>query len=341
MKRTQTLETPAGPEPPLARLAAALGEGGADLSRLLAATERRLFEVAEAHGEVLGHHAVATLGAGGKRLRPMLVFLCAGGQTGEHVVRAGAAVELVHMATLVHDDVVDRASLRRGRPTVFVEGGRQTAIATGDLLFSRAFAELVPTGDTEGVQALSTACSALARGELMQREDAWSDAVTPERYLERCELKTARLFEAACRLGARLGTADTRKAVEALAFFGARIGLAFQLFDDVLDVSGPAERTGKQRGADLLDGTVTLPLILARRRDPALRALDLCEAVTDPAQAGALCDRIALTGALGAAREHALGYVAEAKAALSGAELTAERQAALALVADAVVERYA
>ena len=109
----------------------------------------------------------------------------------------------------------------------------------------------------------------------------------------------------------------------------------------MLDVSGPAERTGKQRGADLLDGTVTLPLILARRRDPALRALDLCEAVTDPAQAGALCDRIALTGALGAAREHALGYVAEAKAALSGAELTAERQAALALVADAVVERYA
>ena len=174
----------------------------------------------------------------------------------------------------------------------------------------------------------------------MQRADAWSDAVSPERYLERCDLKTARLFAAACRLGAIFG-APGRRAAGALGTFGAPIGLAFQIFDDVLDVSGPTERTGKPRGADLLDGTVTLPLILARRRDPELRSLELRTVVTAPAQADALCDRIAMTGALGDSREQALHYVAEAKAALTGVDLPGDGRRALELVADGVVERYA
>ena len=152
----------------------------------------------------LGQHAGGTLAAGGKRLRPMLVFLCAG-EPDERLVAAGAAVELLHMATLVHDDVLDGAELRRGRPTVFADGGRGAATATGDLLFSRAFAELAATGSDDAVRALSEASSALARGELMQRADAWSEDVTPERYLERCRLKTASLFEASCRLGALFG----------------------------------------------------------------------------------------------------------------------------------------
>jgi geranylgeranyl pyrophosphate synthase len=175
----------------------------------------------------------------------------------------------------------------------------------------------------------------------MQRVDAWSEEVSLERYLERCELKTARLFEAACRLGAVLGGSDGGWAVEPLAWFGARIGLAFQIFDDVLDVSGPAERTGKHRGTDLLDGTVTLPLIVARRRDPELRELDLRRAVSDPAAAEALCERIALTGALNAAREQALAYVAAAKAALDATSLSGAHRRTLSLVADGVVERYA
>ena len=120
---------------------------------------------------------------------------------------------------------------------------------------------------------LSGASSALAEGELLQREDAWNVGVSRERYEHRCDLKTARLFQAACELGALEGAAP----VDVLGRFGRRIGLAFQLLDDVLDVSGPAERTGKHRGTDLLDGTVTLPLILARERDPALRSLDLRE----------------------------------------------------------------
>jgi geranylgeranyl pyrophosphate synthase len=321
------------------QLGAVLAAGGPELSRLLHRTEERLAEVAEGHGAELGGHAAGTLAAGGKRLRPVLVFLCAAGRGDGRLVAAAVAVELLHMATLVHDDVLDRSELRRGRPTVFAQGGRLAATATGDLLFSRAFAELVSTDSEEAVRVLSAASSALARGELMQRADAWNEDVTPERYLARCRLKTASLFEASCRLGALFG--GRLDLSEPLGDFGDRIGLAFQMLDDVLDVSGPAERTGKPRGTDLLDGTVTLPLILARALDPELHDLDLRAAATDPASAASVCDRIALTGALDEARRRALAYVTEAKNALGGLDLSEDRRRALDLVANGVVERYA
>ncbi|MET0513270.1 MAG: polyprenyl synthetase family protein [Thermoleophilaceae bacterium] len=319
-----------------AQLGAVLGAGGSELARLLERTEARLGEVAEGHGRELGRHAAGTLLAGGKRLRPMLVFLCSGGDEEGPLVAAASAVELLHMATLVHDDVLDRAPLRRGKATVFAEGGRLAATATGDLLFSRAFAELASTGSEDAVRALSGASSALARGELMQRADAWKPDVTPERYLERCRLKTASLFEASCRLGALLG--GRPELADSVGRFGERVGLAFQMLDDVLDVSGPVERTGKPRGTDLLDGTVTLPLILARRSDPALSELrpDLTAAAAEE-----ICDRIAATGALEQARKDALGHVAEAKSRLDSLDLPPARLRALHLVADGVVERYA
>ena len=249
------------------------------------------------------------------------------------LVRAAVAVELIHSATLVHDDVLDGARLRRGRPTVVAAGGRGVATATGDLLFSRAFAELALNGRPEEVQALSDASSALVQGELLQRADAFQPAaVTVERYLHRCELKTARLFVAACRLGASQSPLRPQPPPEPLGRFGRAVGLAFQLLDDVLDVSGPPERTGKARGTDLLDGTVTLPLILARQRDPDLARLDLRDAEL-------VCQRIEAAGALEEARRHALAIVGEAKATLPG--LPTRQRAALELVADGVVERYA
>ncbi len=320
----------------LAQLGAVLAAGGPELTRLLERTEVRLAEVAEGHGAELGRHATATLSAGGKRLRPMLVFLCANGDADERLVAAGAAVELLHMATLVHDDVLDGAPLRRGRPTVFAEGGRLAATTTGDLLFSRAFAELASAGSADAVRALSEASSALARGELMQRADAWSADVTPGRYLDRCRLKTASLFAASCRLGALFGGRPAM--ADAIGRFGEGIGLAFQILDDVLDVSGPAERTGKPRGTDLLDGTVTLPLILARERDPGLIELD---PDLTAEQAERICDRIAATGALDRARDEALTHVTAAKSVLGELDLPAQRRQALGLVADGVVERYA
>ena len=313
-------------------VAAVIEAGGAHVPELLDRLEVRLAEVAASHGAVLAEHAGATISAGGKRLRPLLVFVAAGSAS-DGVLRAAVAVELVHSATLVHDDVLDAAQLRRGRPTVVAAAGRELATATGDLLFSRAFAELVANGRADEVRVLSTASSALAQGELMQRSDAWNVGVSRERYLERCDLKTARLFEAACRLGALEGGGPD----ELLGQFGRRIGLAFQLLDDVLDVSGPAERTGKHRGTDLLDGTVTLPLIVARERDPELAALDL-RGVRTPEEAEAVCDAIAATGALEVARGDALAMVADAKADLP--ELPPAQRAALELVADGVVDRY-
>jgi geranylgeranyl pyrophosphate synthase len=313
-------------------VAAVIEAGGAHVPELLDRLEVRLAEVAASHGAVLAEHAGATISAGGKRLRPLLVFVAAGSAS-DGVLRAAVAVELVHSATLVHDDVLDAAQLRRGRPTVVAAAGRELATATGDLLFSRAFAELVANGRADEVRVLSDASSALAQGELMQRADAWDVGVSRERYLERCDLKTARLFEAACRLGALEGGGPD----ELLGRFGRRIGLAFQLLDDVLDVSGPAERTGKHRGTDLLDGTVTLPLIVARERDPELAALDL-RAVRTPAEAEAVCDAIAATGALEVARGDALAMVADAKADLP--ELPPAQRGALELVADGVVDRY-
>jgi geranylgeranyl pyrophosphate synthase len=319
-------------------VAAVVEAGGAHVPALLRRLEVRLQEIARSHGAVLAEHAGATIAAGGKRLRPLLVLVAAGPtpRDADAVLRAAVAVELVHSATLVHDDVLDAAPLRRGRPTVVAAAGRAIATATGDLLFSRAFAELAATGSVEAVRVLSDASCALAEGELLQREDAWNVAVRKERYLRRCDLKPARLFQAACALGAEHGGAA--EAVEPLGRFGRRIGLAFQLLDDVLDVSGPAERTGKHRGTDLLDGTVTLPLILARERDPSLAALDL-RCVRTPDHAEALCDAIAATGALETARADALAMVAEAKADLPA--LPAPQLAALELIADGVVDRFA
>jgi geranylgeranyl pyrophosphate synthase len=315
---------------------AVLDVGGEAVPRLLEEVEERMAALARSHGPALSRYAGDTISAGGKRLRPLLVCLAAGAPPPETdgLVRAAVAVELVHGATLVHDDVLDGSPLRRGRPTVVAVGGRGLATATGDLLFSRAFSELASSGSPSAVKVLASACLALAQGELMQRADAWDEEVSVERYLTRCGLKTAALFSAACELGAIEGGGDQ----QALGIFGDRIGLAFQILDDVLDVSGPPQRTGKPQGADLLDGTVTLPLIVARQRDPELREIDL-RSVRTAAAARELCERIAATGALAVARERALELVAEAKAALPGVP---ERQrTALELVADGVVERYA
>lgn len=357
---------------------AIMRHGGSALRERMARVEAHLERTTAQAGEPLACHASGTVLAGGKRLRPLLVLLAAesvGGAEGaergeregeserigtgtghqseeldlaaqnEHgiaredsLVRAAVAVELVHSATLVHDDVIDGAQLRRGRPTVAAAAGRKFAVATGDLLFSRAFAELARNDDVAQLQALSDASSALAEGELLQREDAYAAHVPVARYLRRCELKTAALFEAACRLGALVAASDAPALADELGVFARRIGLAFQLLDDVLDVSGPVERTGKARGTDLLDGTVTLPFILAREHDPELARFDLAS-LSDPDQAERLCERIAATGALEQARERALELVAQAKAALPQT-LPEGRTKLLDLVADAVVERY-
>src|SRR5207342_3926506 len=198
------------------------------------------------------------------------------------------------------------------------------------------------------ISLLARASVALARGELAQRQDAFDLSIGERRYLERCRLKTATLFECACLLGyysqrhprtresVAASSASCPGAAEEMAQFGSQVGLAFQLLDDVLDVSGPPERTGKARGTDLLDGTVTLPLIVAAESDPSLRAVDLRG--LDGTIAESLCDRIAATGALDHVRSRAFAMVTEAKKKLNDASFDSEQKHLLELVADGVVQ---
>jgi octaprenyl-diphosphate synthase len=308
---------------------AVLDASSAWLPARLGEVEDLLREQAAGHGEILAADAGATLAAGGKRLRPLLVLLCAGVDGQAAAVRAAAAVELVHMATLVHDDVLDAAELRRGRPTVVAASGRPRAVAAGDLLFSAAFALLAKAADGRAIELLARASVSLARGELAQRQDAYDTSISEARYLERCRLKTAALFECACQMG---------RDNEQMAGYASSIGLAFQLLDDVLDVAGPPERTGKALGTDLLDGTVTLPLILAAEADPEILETELRG--LDVPGAEALCRRIAASGALDLVRSRALEMVGEAKRFLEGAGLDPEQRRLLGLVADGVVQRY-
>jgi geranylgeranyl pyrophosphate synthase len=264
--------------------------------------EQRLTESVAAYPGLVAEVGGDALSAGGKRLRPLLVFLASA--PGEAPLAAGVAVELVHMATLVHDDVIDRARYRRGQESAWASHGPEAARATGDYLFARAFAELAATGDHQAVRSLAGATLSLARGEALQRAQTHDPDTSVDDYLTRCALKTGKLFEAACLLGSR---GDRR-----LGEFGLALGIAFQIADDILDCSGETIETGKIAGTDLREGTPTLPLILD----------------------GALL-RVAGTGALESAREVALDYARQARACLDG-HLRREELGALT---DAVVDR--
>jgi geranylgeranyl pyrophosphate synthase len=261
--------------------------------------ESRLEEAVAEHPGLVSRVGGEALAAGGKRLRPLLVFLSAPDE--DVSVEAGVAVELVHMATLVHDDLIDRAEFRRGCASAWARHGEGAARAAGDYLFARAFAELAATGDARAVAILADAALCLARGEAMQRAQTRDPDTTVEAYLERCALKTGKLFEAACRLGRGSGE------------FGLALGVAFQIADDILDCAGETVETGKIAGTDLREGTPTLPLLLAAREDAAVRA-----ALAGGPLEGVLV-RVAATGALDRSREVAAEYAARARACVNGA----------------------
>ena len=289
------------------------------LDAYLEGLEERLTAAVEACSGLVSTVGAEALAAGGKRLRPLLVFLTA--PEGETPLAAGAAVELVHTATLVHDDLIDRAEYRRGRVAAWATHGPSAARAAGDYLFARAFAELAATGDHEAVRYLANATLALARGEALQRVQAHDPDTTVESYLDRCALKTGKLFEATC----LLGSGGDRS----LGAFGLSLGIAFQIADDILDCTGDTIETGKVPGTDLRDGTPTLPLLLASQVDPFVRA-GLAGGSLD----GVLV-RVAASGALERSRATALDYARRARESLDGTGCREELEA----LADAVVLR--
>jgi geranylgeranyl pyrophosphate synthase len=209
---------------------------------------------------------------------------------------------MVHMATLVHDDLVDGARLRRGLPAAWSVYGAGAAKAAGDYLYACAFAVLAETDDARGVQTLADAALCLARGEAMQKLQVHRPETPIEEYLERCSLKTGKLIEAAC----LLGSGDD----PALGAYGAALGIAFQIADDILDCAGQTQETGKIPGTDLREGTPTMPLIYAARQDEVVRA-----ALAGGPLDGALV-RVAATDALDRSRKAALDYAAGARAFL-------------------------
>jgi geranylgeranyl pyrophosphate synthase len=221
------------------------------------------------------------------------------------------------MATLVHDDLIDGAEVRRGRASAWSAHGPDAAKATGDFLFARAFSVLSDEGDPRAVAVLADAALGLARGEAMQRTQRNDPSTTVDAYLERCALKTGKLFEAACVLGGGSGE------------YGRLLGIAFQIADDVLDCTGETIETGKVPGTDLREGTPTLPLLLAAQADPYVR-----EALAGGPLEGALV-RVAASGALERSRETALHYASQARARLDGAPRREELEA----LTWAVVER--
>lgn len=290
------------------------------LEAYLDVLEARLEETVASHPGIVAAVGGDALAAGGKRLRPMLVYLSSP-EGSPPPLAAGAAVELIHMATLVHDDLIDGAEFRRGRAAAWSAYGAGAARAAGDYLFARAFAELAGTGDARAVAVLADATLCLARGEALQRRQTRDPETTVESYLERCALKTGKLFEASCVLGS--GGHDP-----GLGEFGVALGIAFQITDDILDCTGEATETGKIAGVDLREGTPTLPLLLAAREDAVVHA-----ALAGGPLDGALV-RVAATGALDRAREIALEYAELARSRLDGHAHRDELEALTHLVVD-------
>jgi octaprenyl-diphosphate synthase len=235
--------------------------------------ERAMHEQLGSASALVSHLGGHVLGAGGKRIRPALLFLCAElcGYTGPRCVQVATAVELLHTATLLHDDVVDLSELRRGRPSANAVWGNRRAILAGDFMYARASAMIVEDGDLDILWIFADTIRQMAEGELLQLERSFDASVTEAHYFQVIERKSAVLLSAACESGgivAGVTRAERRK----LAEFGRELGLAFQLRDDALDYEAAEAELGKRPTADLREGKVTLPLLLAlKRATPAER----------------------------------------------------------------------
>src|SRR3954464_6723385 len=229
---------------------------------------------------LVGEVARYIISSGGKRLRPALLLLVCGalGYKGDQRFSLAAVVEFIHTATLLHDDVVDESTLRRGRATANEQFGNPASVLVGDFLYSRAFQMMVSTGRMRVMEILADATNVIAEGEVLQLMNMHDAGLDEAAYLRVIRSKTAKLFEASARLGAVLAGADAR-IEEACAAYGQALGTAFQVIDDVLDYDGDATEMGKNLGDDLREGKATLPLIAAMRRGTPEQAATIRDAI--------------------------------------------------------------
>lgn len=281
--------------------------------------------------------------SGGKRLRPALVLLSAKamGYSGTHHHDLAAVVEFIHTATLLHDDVVDESELRRGNKTANALFGNAASVLVGDFLYSRAFQMMVGVDDMRVMQVLADATNVIAEGEVLQLLNCHNADVDIEDYLRVIRYKTAKLFEAATRLGGILGCADMAQE-ERLAAFGMHLGTAFQIIDDVLDYSSEEAATGKHLGDDLAEGKPTLPLIFAMLHGTPDQAATVRRAIESGGREDfpAVLETIVATGALAEARKRAEAEAALATELIAPLPSSIFKDALLKLASFAVERNY-
>jgi octaprenyl-diphosphate synthase len=283
------------------------------------------------------------INSGGKRLRPALVLLSAQafGYSGKHQHDLAAVVEFIHTATLLHDDVVDESDLRRGRETANALFGNAASVLVGDFLYSRAFQMMVDVGEMRVMQTLADATNMIAEGEVLQLLNCHDADVDEANYMRVIHCKTAKLFEAAMRLGAILGKSSA--ADEAAASkYGMHLGTAFQLIDDVLDYSAEEAQTGKHLGDDLAEGKPTLPLIYAMQHGTAQQASVVRGAIEqgDVGKFAEVLEIIHATGALEFTRQQALREAGAACSAIAAFADSKHKQCLLELAHFAATRQF-
>lgn len=286
----------------------------------LEAVEARLADVIRSGTGLAVETGLHLLRAGGKRLRPLLVIVSGSfyPADGEQVVDVASAVELIHMASLVHDDVIDGADLRRGVPTVNATWRNRVAVLTGDFLFARAFWILGGHKATGALDVMSEAIRKMCEGEIEQATRAFDPNLTEEDYISYITKKTASLIAAACRCGALVSQAPA-EAVEALTSYGYNLGCAFQIVDDVMDLTASSDRIGKPVGLDLMEGTVTLPVLAAMKHSVYGRGIAemLSKQAVDAETASEIADLTRKAGGVDYALNVAKQHVDRATSALS------------------------
>lgn len=293
---------------------AALGLIATELTQV----EEKLTDLLVSREPLLSEIAMHLIGGGGKRVRPavaLLVFKACGGDSVVDMVDVAVALELIHSATLLHDDIIDGGKTRRGRPSAFSQFGLADTLVTGDFLFSKAF-ELCGRFEEHIVRWAADACISLTEGEIMQGRFRRNPSVTVDDYLEIIARKTASLFSQGARVAAHLAGAGEQTS-EAMWACGFNIGMAFQVIDDLLDVEGDEGLTGKPVGIDLRDGNPSLPLVLALERDETVRRVFLSPEPEEAAIADAL-QRVRSLGVLPTVRRLAEDYTRRARTLLAG-----------------------